>query len=74
MNEKEEEKTTGARAEEAPRPAHRVRLPGFVVEEEIGLGRRVQTRHVRHGNQTLRRLRKARGRAQSLDGVFSIGF
>ncbi len=38
MKEKEEEKTTGARAEEAPRPAHRVRLPGFVVEEEIGLG------------------------------------
>ena len=23
---------------ESPPPAHRVRLPGFVVEEEIGLG------------------------------------
>jgi hypothetical protein len=38
MNEKEEGKTTCAQAKEAPRPAHRVRLPGFVVEEEIGLG------------------------------------
>jgi hypothetical protein len=36
MNEKE--KTTDAQAADVPRPAHRVRLPGFVVEEEIGLG------------------------------------
>ena len=35
---KEEEETTAAQAEEAPHPAHRVRLPGFVIEEEIGLG------------------------------------
>jgi len=37
MNKKEEEKTTGSQAEEV-RPTHRVRLPGFVAEEEIGLG------------------------------------
>jgi hypothetical protein len=39
MNENEnEEKTAGDQAVEAPRPTHRVRLPGFVIEEEIGLG------------------------------------
>jgi hypothetical protein len=38
MNEKEEEKTTGTQAVDAPRPARRIRLPGFVVEGEIGLG------------------------------------
>jgi len=27
-----------ARAEETAAPAHRVRLPGFLVEEEVGLG------------------------------------
>jgi len=41
---KEEEKTPAAPAEEAapaekaPHAAHRVRLPGFILEEEIGLG------------------------------------
>ena len=35
---KEEEKTTAAAAGETTRRAHRVRLPGFLVEEEIGLG------------------------------------
>jgi hypothetical protein len=34
---KEEKPTIGAHANEGSRP-HRVRLPGFVVEEEIGLG------------------------------------
>jgi len=35
---KEKEKTTAAAAGETAPPAHRVRLPGFVIEEEIGLG------------------------------------
>ena len=35
---KEEENTTAAPAGDAGHTAHRVRLPGFVVEEEIGLG------------------------------------
>ena len=35
---KEEEKTTAAPAGETAPPAHRVRLPGFVIEAEIGLG------------------------------------
>jgi hypothetical protein len=34
----EQEKTADGQAVEAHRPAHRVRLPGFVIEEEIGLG------------------------------------
>ncbi|HEY6990558.1 MAG TPA: hypothetical protein VH369_19335 [Bryobacteraceae bacterium] len=37
MNEKEE-KTTDVQATDVPAPAHRVRLPGFVIEEDIGLG------------------------------------
>ena len=32
-----EEKNAGHR-KELPQPTHRVRLPGFLVEEEIGLG------------------------------------
>ena len=35
---KEEEQTTPVHTAEPSRPAHRVRLPGFVIEEEIGLG------------------------------------
>lgn len=35
MSEKETAKTPGR---DADSPPHRVRLPGFVVEEEIGLG------------------------------------
>jgi len=35
---KTEEKTTAAPAVESVRTAHRVRLPGFVLEEEIGVG------------------------------------
>jgi hypothetical protein len=35
---KEKEKTTAAAAGETTLPAHRVRLHGFVIEEEIGLG------------------------------------
>lgn len=31
-------KTTGGRSGEMPREPRRVRLPGFLVEEEIGLG------------------------------------
>jgi len=31
-------KTTGGRSGEIPHEPHRVRLPGFVIEEEIGLG------------------------------------
>lgn len=27
-----------SRADESGRPAHRVRLPGFLIDEEIGLG------------------------------------
>ena len=38
MKEEGEEQTTAASGGEAPHPAHRVRLPGFVIEEEIGLG------------------------------------
>jgi len=30
--------TTGGRSDQTQREPHRVRLPGFVVEEEIGLG------------------------------------
>jgi hypothetical protein len=33
-----EETASAARGGETPRPARRVRLPGFVLEEEIGLG------------------------------------
>lgn len=36
MNEKEN--VTQNRSAEAERPTHRVRLPGFLIEEEIGLG------------------------------------
>lgn len=36
MKEREEEKTV--RSDDIQRPAHRVRLPGFLVEEDIGLG------------------------------------
>lgn len=35
---KEEEKRTAAPTGETAPPAHRVRLPGFVIEDEIGLG------------------------------------
>jgi hypothetical protein len=35
---KEDEKTTATPAGDTAPPTHRVRLPGFVVEEEIGLG------------------------------------
>ena len=35
---KGEEEASAAANIEAPRPAHRVRLPGFIAEEEIGLG------------------------------------
>jgi hypothetical protein len=35
---KEEEKTTATPAGDTAPPAHRLRLPGFVIEEEIGLG------------------------------------
>jgi hypothetical protein len=38
MKEKGEAQRTAAQGGEAPRPAHCVRLPGFVIEEEIGLG------------------------------------
>jgi hypothetical protein len=41
MNEKEE-KTTDAQATETPHPGHRVRLPGFVIEQDIGLGEMVK--------------------------------
>ncbi len=36
MNDSEEDKADGR--EEVQRNVHRVRLPGFLVEEEIGLG------------------------------------
>lgn len=35
---KAEEQPTVGKTAESVRPAHRVRLPGFVTEEEIGLG------------------------------------
>lgn len=31
-------KKTAIKDEPSPRPQHRVRLPGFLVDEEIGLG------------------------------------
>lgn len=34
----QDDETIGNRTQEAERPAHRVRLPGFLIEEEIGLG------------------------------------
>jgi hypothetical protein len=37
MNEKKEKKAD-VHATDVPQPAHRVRLPGFVIEEDIGLG------------------------------------
>ena len=32
------EKQSESQPEKSQRPAHRVRLPGFLIEEEIGLG------------------------------------
>jgi len=32
------DQTTKGSAESSPRQPHRVRLPGFLIEEEIGLG------------------------------------
>jgi hypothetical protein len=32
------EEVSAPREDTAPQPVHRVRLPGFLVEEEIGLG------------------------------------
>ena len=38
MKRRTRSKPTGEKPEAAEPPAHRVRLPGFLIEEEIGLG------------------------------------
>ena len=54
------------------RPAHQVRLPGFIVDEPIGLGDVIKLRHVRGRHQTVRRLRATCGRIESMDGFRTI--
>lgn len=34
----QDDETTGTPKQESELPAHRIRLPGFLIEEEIGLG------------------------------------
>ena len=50
------EKQSGAAPDREERPTHQVRLPGFLIEEEVGLGDLDQESDLRHGRQTLWRL------------------
>lgn len=36
------------------RPVHHVRLPGFLIEEEVGLGDLIKKATLHHGDQALR--------------------
>ena len=54
--------------DQSERPPHRVRLPGFITDEEIGLGDVIKRATSYFGIQALRRLRTPGGCAQPLDG------
>ena len=59
--------------ETVPPPlALRVRLPGFIKDEEIGLGEVVKRATYRTRFQAVRRLRGAGGDAQPVDGLYAI--
>jgi len=56
--------------DESERASHRVRLPGFVGDEDIGLGDAVKRATSYLGIQACGGLRATAGRAQSLDGFY----
>lgn len=58
--------------EQSEHPPHRVRLPRFITDEEIGLGDAIKRGDILFWDTTLRRLQTPCGCTQPLDGFHPV--